>query len=348
MGVVQSRPNACVALCAFGSCLNLVWCTLMGHTLGFMPAADGMQGWTNPRAFFLAGILVISILFAAFPHGMRRWNRLFMSTLPLVASAGTACFALAYRQDLCDPGALAAFGLCVSGVGYFWLVARYNLLLARTQLFSCAVWSIVGALFAKLVLVEAFGASLDSGLQVGVAVALPIVSALVFEIARVAAKRQAERNPWVDPGIAARTQETKSRHVKAAYGKPGDRMLFLYGVMADHQAAVRDIVAAILSDDKPVLVHCANGKDRVGVVCASAQLVCGVPGEAVMADYLLTNECNAEMNKRDLAHYAGLMPPDAVEVLAAMFEAREEYLKVFVDSVEARFGSFNEWIDARL
>ena len=37
---------------------------------------------------------------------------------------------------------------------------------------------------------------------------------------------------------AARTQETKSRHVKAAYGKPGDRMLFLYGVMADHQAAV--------------------------------------------------------------------------------------------------------------
>ena len=54
------------------------------------------------------------------------------------------------------------------------------------------------------------------------------------------------------------------------------------------------------------------------------------------------------MNKRDLAHYAGLMPPDAVEVLAAMFEAREEYLKVFVDSVEARFGSFNEWIDARL
>ena len=128
---------------------------------------------------------------------------------------------------------------------------------------------------------------------------------------------------------AARTQETKSRHVKAAYGKPGDRMLFLYGVMADHQAAVR-------------------GKDRVGVVCASAQLACGVSGEAVMADYLLTNECNAEMNKRDLAHYAGLMPPDAVEVLAAMFEAREEYLKVFVDSVEARFGSFNEWIDARL
>ncbi|WP_303249797.1 response regulator transcription factor [uncultured Slackia sp.] len=241
MGVVQSRPNACVALCAFGSCLNLVWCTLMGHTLGFMPAADGMQGWTNPRAFFLAGILVISILFAAFPHGMRRWNRLFMSTLPLVASAGTACFALAYRQDLCDPGALAAFGLCVSGVGYFWLVARYNLLLARTQLFSCAVWSIVGALFAKLVLVEAFGASLDSGLQVGVAVALPIVSALVFEIARVAAKRQAERNPWVDPGIAARTSRTRTE-----FGIPSRPRIMAMGLSEKRDLLAIVAVAGIL------------------------------------------------------------------------------------------------------
>lgn len=52
MGVSLGRPNACVALCALGSCLNLVWCTLMGHTLGFMPASNGMQDWTNPRTFF--------------------------------------------------------------------------------------------------------------------------------------------------------------------------------------------------------------------------------------------------------------------------------------------------------
>lgn len=143
---------------------------------------------------------------------------------------------------------------------------------------------------------------------------------------------------------AARTQETKARHVKAAYGRPGDRMLFLYGVMADHENAVRDIAAAIMADGRPALVHCANGKDRVGVVCASVQLACGVAREAAYADYLATNECNAAMNRRDLAHYAGLMPPDAVEVLAAMFEAREEYLDVFVSAIEKRHGSFDSWI----
>ena len=142
----------------------------------------------------------------------------------------------------------------------------------------------------------------------------------------------------------SRTQETKSRHVKTAYGLPGERMRFLYGVMADHADAVRAIVRKIIADGKPVLVHCANGKDRVGVVCASTQIACGISRNAVMADYLLTNECNAEMNRRDLAHYAGLMPSDAVEVLAAMFEAREEYLEVFLEAIEERYGSFDGWV----
>lgn len=242
MGVFKAKPNACVVLCALGSCLNLVWCTLMGHTMGFMPASDGMQDWTNPRTFFLAGILAVSLLFVAFPHGMRRGNKVFVTVLPLVASAGTACFALAYRQDLFDCAALAAFGLCVSGAGYFWLVARYNLLLARTQLFSCAVWSIVGALFVKLVLLEAFGAPLDSDAQVAVAVVLPIVSALVFEAARSAALRQVERSPWVDPGLAAH-----GAHVHTEFGIP--------------------------SRPRAVAMDCAEKRDLMVVVAVSAILL---------------------------------------------------------------------------
>lgn len=179
-----------------------------GAYFGLHARIERHAGLDESPHVFLIGILALSLLFAAFPHGMRKGNKLFVTALPLLASVGTACFALAYRQDLFDPGALAAFGLCVSGVGYFWLVARYNLLLARTQLFSCAVWSIVAALFAKLVLVEAFGVSLGSDVQVAVAVALPLFSALVFEAARVAAKRQVKRNPWVDPGVSARKSRT--------------------------------------------------------------------------------------------------------------------------------------------
>ncbi len=141
-----------------------------------------------------------------------------------------------------------------------------------------------------------------------------------------------------------RTSETKAGDVKAAYGRPGQRMMFLYGVMADHCDSVAAIVRSIVGEGRPALVHCANGKDRVGVVCASTQLACGVPFDIVRDDYLVTNECNAEMNRRDLAHYAGLMPPDAVEVLAAMFEARAEYLEEFLRCIKARHGSFDAWL----
>ena len=51
---LQINPVGVLASCGLG--LNLVWCTLMGHTLGFMSSTAGMDAWANPRLFFLAGI----------------------------------------------------------------------------------------------------------------------------------------------------------------------------------------------------------------------------------------------------------------------------------------------------
>jgi protein-tyrosine phosphatase len=51
-------------------------------------------------------------------------------------------------------------------------------------------------------------------------------------------------------------------------------------------AAVR-VVAQALPD--PVLVHCAVGKDRTGLTVALVLAAVGVPDEAVVADYVLSN-----------------------------------------------------------
>jgi len=50
--------------------------------------------------------------------------------------------------------------------------------------------------------------------------------------------------------------------------------------------ALRDIAYA----DGAAVVHCAAGKDRTGVVCAFALAVAGVPHEAIVADYVATDE----------------------------------------------------------
>lgn len=141
-----------------------------------------------------------------------------------------------------------------------------------------------------------------------------------------------------------RTRATMAPQIKQAYGHPGERMTALYRIMANHADTVRSLVRHASKATAPILMHCANGKDRVGVVCASVQYSRGVPSSAILADYLETNACNEHINRRDLRRYAGIVQPDELEVLAAMFEARAEYLSAFFSTIEKRYGSFDAWM----
>ena len=88
------------------------------------------------------------------PQAVRKMSTYLLILIPVISSFGTACFALAYNQDFWNSGLLAAVGLTISGMGYFWLVARYNILLARTQRFRTAVLSVAFALIIKLVFIR--------------------------------------------------------------------------------------------------------------------------------------------------------------------------------------------------
>ncbi len=55
-----------------------------------------------------------------------------------------------------------------------------------------------------------------------------------------------------------------------------------------HQAIFAQVFQALMQG-RPVLVHCAAGKDRTGILAALILLALGVSAETVMDDYLLTN-----------------------------------------------------------
>lgn len=169
---LQINPVGVLASCGLG--LNLVWCTLMGHTLGFMSSTAGMDAWANPRLFFLAGILLCTAAFATAPRALKRADGMLRFVLPLLSAFGTACFGMSFHQTFFDPGALAVGGLFVAGVGYFWLAARYMLLLARTQGYVCAVASIAGSLVLKLPVLLVLSAFASPAVQVIVAIAMPV------------------------------------------------------------------------------------------------------------------------------------------------------------------------------
>lgn len=142
-----------------------------------------------------------------------------------------------------------------------------------------------------------------------------------------------------------RTHLTRTSNIIEAYGPPGERMKHMYAAMARHDEALRSVINAALSSPTPVLIHCANGKDRAGVVCACVQRVLGDSREAVFSDYLETNSINEEMNHRDLQQLAHKMGDQELAVMAAMFAARTEYLDAFWRSLDTLYGSFQAFMN---
>lgn len=64
--------------------------------------------------------------------------------------------------------------------------------------------------------------------------------------------------------------------------------------------AVRQIVT-LLGEGRPVLVHCYAGKDRTGFAVAVALEAAGVDRDAILADYLRSNDAVARLRQSILA-----------------------------------------------
>lgn len=174
------------ALCSFGLALNLTWCSLEGHSMGFFEALSGMVVSVNPRVFWLVGIGLVALLLLCLPQFIQHNDRFIRIAVPFCAAAGTACFAVSYSQSIVDPMLLATLGLILSGFGHFWFSAHFFLLLARRRPFTVIVTVVVGALLAKTVFLSASSMLFPSGWQVALGIAIPLVNALVFEGARIA------------------------------------------------------------------------------------------------------------------------------------------------------------------
>jgi len=108
---------------------------------------------------------------------------------------------------------------------------------------------------------------------------------------------------------------------------------------------------ALAAADGPVLIHCAAGKDRTGVLAALTHTLAGVHPDDILADYLLTNDpvriaARAPMVARLIAEETGRVPTDAAVRAAIGVEA--EYLDASIRAIEAKFGSVDAYLEAVL
>ena len=97
----------------------------------------------------------------------------------------------------------------------------------------------------------------------------------------------------------------------------------------------------------PVLIHCAAGKDRTGILAALVHHLAGVSRDDAMSDYLLTNDPQRLATRMPLIAKAifdtvGRTPGE--EALKVALGVAPEYLHAALAAIEAAFGSVDDYL----
>ena len=118
-----------------------------------------------------------------------------------------------------------------------------------------------------------------------------------------------------------------------------------------HIDLYRRYFQALAQSEGPILVHCAAGKDRTGIICALTHHVAGVHDDDIQADYLLTNDPERMTARLPLIREAvheqtGRIASDEALMTAMRVEA--EYLAESFAVIREAHGSLDGYVDEAL
>jgi protein-tyrosine phosphatase len=161
---------------------------------------------------------------------------------------------------------------------------------------------------------------------------------------------QVFRYPEETAGLALHT-EAADGVVTAAEARAA--MMRLYEGIAFRENLVpmlRCYFEVLKRAEGPSLVHCVAGKDRTGFAVALAQHVLGVDRDAILADYVLTNQAgNVEARVAAGAEQIHSKYGKINEAtLRTLMGVEEDYLVTALAAVEARHGTIDLYLSAMI
>jgi len=121
----------------------------------------------------------------------------------------------------------------------------------------------------------------------------------------------------------------------------------IYAAIPVAQAAsLRMFFTALATERTPLLVHCAVGKDRTGAAVAILLAALGVPMQAILEDYLASNQSRPEI----AAAFAQDTRTAAIraakaEIWAPMLVADPAYLDALFQSLATTHGSARAYVE---
>lgn len=107
----------------------------------------------------------------------------------------------------------------------------------------------------------------------------------------------------------------------------------------------------LAATDGALLVHCAAGKDRTGILCALTQHIAGVHRDDILHDYLKTND-EGRLSRRGpefaklVEQHTGIRVSDAMIRLAMSVDA--QYLDTAFAEIAKRHGDLDGYLEQTL
>ncbi|GGS32760.1 tyrosine-protein phosphatase [Streptomyces griseoviridis] len=134
-----------------------------------------------------------------------------------------------------------------------------------------------------------------------------------------------------------------------AGGKGAGRMIASYrSIVTDRTDEHSRVLHALAEDSVPALMHCAAGKDRAGLSIAVTLLALGVEREAIVEDYLKSNEKHRRYKVKRSGSAASAYSPEVMELLSPLFDARAEYLTAAFETIERTWGDVDTYLERGL
>jgi protein-tyrosine phosphatase len=108
---------------------------------------------------------------------------------------------------------------------------------------------------------------------------------------------------------------------------------------------MKQFVDEVLSaNGRPILFHCAAGKDRTGFAAAILLRMLGVGQDVVLHDYQLTNQYLQKGYARALTLMRWIKGRDFSVAIGKFMEAHPGYLGAAFESIDLQYGSFDDYL----
>lgn len=98
------------------------------------------------------------------------------------------------------------------------------------------------------------------------------------------------------------------------------------------------------ANGRPVLFHCAAGKDRTGYAAAILLRILGVSLSVVMDDYLLSNQYYLSAYSWSLLMLRFMKGKRFSDTVKGFLEVRTAYLSAAFEAIDREFGSFERYV----